>query len=520
VLAVGAIGAGALSGAATALAFPPADLGPLAFVSLTPLAAVFMHARPKTAAAASAAFGAVFFGMLLRWIRLFGPEAYVGLIVVETAFVVAVLAIGQWVMRRLRPRRPALAALVFPLAFLAGEYLRSHLPLGGFGWGGLGYSQHENLPLLHLASYTGVWGISLVLAGTATLAERALTAVAGGRARWAIACIAGGIVLALAPGLLPVPDPAGAHARIAAVQGSLPEPSSVPETVPPSEPGVQVGERPALDGQLALTRTLAGRHWSLVVWPESSVDVDPFLNRDVHDLLVDSARAIRAPMLVGAKTDEPDDRFRNTSLLFSADGQLVDRYDKQHFVPFGEYVPFRKLLEPLVSELRRVPRDGVPGTRPTVFTLPEGRFAAAICFESTFPGLVREFVDRGAGLLVVSTNDSSFERTAAARQHLAFAQLRAAEHRMWVVQAALTGITSFVEPSGRAVSRTGLFQKAVVEGDVRFASARTVYGHLGDWLPAVCLLALAAGIVAAARLPRPGAGSLHEVNGEKGPAAP
>lgn len=501
----GAIGAGALSGAGTALAFPPADLGPLAFASLTPLAFVFMRARPRTTAAASAAFGVTFFGMLLPWIRLFGPEAYVGLVVFETAFVVAALAAGQWVMRRLQPRLGAAAALAFPLAFLAGEYLRSHLPLGGFGWGGLGYSQHDNLPLLRLASYTGVWGLSLVLASTALLAERALTALAAARVLWAMASLAAGLALALVPGILLVTSPGGAHARIAAVQGSLPDPSkpsSVPETGPSSEPGSQIGERPALDAQLELTRTLTGRRWSLVVWPESSVDVDPFLNQDVHDLLVDSARAIRAPMLVGAKTDEPDDRFRNTSLLFSADGRLLDRYDKQHFVPFGEYVPFRKLLVPLVSELQRVPRDGVPGTRPTVFRLPEGRFAAAICFESTFPGLVREFVDRGAGLLVVSTNDSAFERSAAARQHLAFAQLRAAEHRMWVLQAALTGITSFVEPSGRAVSQTGLFQRAVVEDDVRFATTRTVYGRFGDWLPAACLLSLVAGATAAARSPR------------------
>jgi apolipoprotein N-acyltransferase len=481
-----ALGAGALSGALTALAFPPADLGPLAFVSLTPLAFVFMRATTRTTAAAGAAFGLTFFGLLLPWIRLFGSEAYWGLLIVETAFVVLALAAGRWVIGRLPARCKAAAPLAFPLAFVAGEYLRSHLPLGGFGWGGLGYTQHNNLALLRLAAYTGVWGISLVLASTAVLIERALTTLAsrGGRRalRRSLVCVAGAALLAAAPGLLPVPSPGGSSARIAVVQGSLPEPGAL-----------YAGDRPALESQLDLTRSLAGRRWSLVVWPESSVDLDPFLNQDVHDVLIDSVRAVRTPVLVGAKTDEPGDRFRNSSLLFAPDGSFEDRYDKQHFVPFGEYVPFRRLLVPLVSELQRVPRDGVPGKRATVFTIPQGRFATAICFESAFPGLVREFVDRGARLLVVSTNDSSFERTQAARQHLAFAQLRAAEHRMWVVQAALTGISSFVEPSGKAVSQTGLFQRTVVEGDVRFATTRTVYGRLGDWLPIVCLVALAVG---------------------------
>jgi apolipoprotein N-acyltransferase len=203
---------------------------------------------------------------------------------------------------------------------------------------------------------------------------------------------------------------------------------------------------------------------------------------------------------VGVTTDEPGNRFRNSSLLLGPDGSVEGRYDKQHLVPFGEYVPFRRILVPLVSELQRVPRDGVPGREATTFTIPQGRFAVAICFESTFPGIVRQFVDRGARLLVVSTNDSSFGRTAAARQHLAFAQMRAAENRMWVVQAALTGISSFIGPAGNVIQQTELFRPAVVAGDVRFATTRTVYGRLGDWLPIGCLLVVVA--LAASRAPR------------------
>ena len=447
-------------------------------MGLTPLAFVFLRSAPVALAAASAAFGLTFFGLLLSWIRLFGTEAYVGLIVAETAFVVVILALGQRAMRRVPARW---SAFVFPIAFVAGEYLRGRLLFGGFGWGGLGYTQHGNLPLLRLAAYTGVWGVSLVLASTAVLAERFLTH-ARRDPRRALACLAGAAALVALPALLPVPSPQGAAAAVAVVQGNAPEGTADPHA----------DDRSVLRSHAELTRSLAGRRLALVVWPESSVDVDPFANRDVHDTLVDSVRAIHAPVLVGATTDEPGNRFRNSSLLLGPDGALRGRYDKQHLVPFGEYVPFRRLLVPLVSELQRVPRDGVPGREATVFTIPEGRFAAAICFESTFPGIVRQFVDRGARLLVVSTNDSTFGRTAAARQHLAFAQMRAAENRMWVVQAALTGISSFIGPAGNVIRQTELFRPAVVEGDVRFATTRTVYGRFGDWLPIACIVAVLA----------------------------
>ena len=448
------------------------------------MAFVFLRPQRHSIGAASAAFGITFFGLLLSWIRLFGPEAYVALVVAETAFVVAALGAGRAAARRLPP---PWGAILFPVAFLAGEYLRSRLLFGGFGWGGLGYTQHDHPALLRLAAYTGVWGPALVVATTSLLLERTLTLVRRSPLR-AGACVVAGALLVVLPGLLPVGAPSGRRARIAVVQGNASE-----GTADPSADDMDV-----LRSHVTLTASLAGRDPSLVVWPESAVDIDPFRDPEVMDALVDSVRAIRAPFLVGTTTDEPDGRFRNSSLLVTPDGKVSQRYDKQHLVPFGEYVPFRRVLVPLVEELQRVPRDGIPGREATVITIPEGRLSVAICFESTFPGIARRFVDRGAGLLIVSTNDSSFERTAAAAQHLAFAQVRAAEHRMWVLQAALTGISGAVAPSGELVRSTGLFESAVLVQDLRFSTARTVYARLGDWLPAGCLAALVAALVAGA----------------------
>ncbi|MGH2708163.1 MAG: apolipoprotein N-acyltransferase, partial [Actinomycetota bacterium] len=464
-----ALVAGAIAGGLSALAFPPADLGWIAFIALVPLAAVYLVGDAGDSALAAGAYGVIFFGLLLSWIRLFGMPAYIALVLSQTAWVVLSLHAG----RALRARLPGgWGALVFPLAFLTGEYLRSHLPLGGFPWGGLGYSQHNNLPILRLAAYAGVWGPSLLVATACAFLAQGLSRRRTSASR-ALAWLAAAAALVLAPATLPVPEPEGPTARIALVQGNAPR----------STDDFHADDLQVLRGHIRLTETLAPGEMSLVVWPESSVERDPFSDSRFGAALEKTIRRAQAAFLVGATLEAPDNRFVNANLFFRPDASLAGRYEKIHLVPFGEYVPARSLLEPLVQELQRVPRDGVPGRDHTVFAIPEGRFASIICYESTFPDLVRTFVNRGARLLVVSTNNSSFERSGASEQHLAFSQVRAAEHRMWVGHAALTGISAVVAPSGQVLTKTGLFEPALLTPTIRFATERTIYARFGDWLP-------------------------------------
>ena len=464
-------------------AFPPLDWGPLAFAGLVPLALVCRRGSPGRAAAAGAAFGLLFFGLLIPWIHLFGMAAYLLLVFLETAFVAGSLAAGA-VMRRRLPEGAGF--LAFPVAFLAGEFLRSHAPLGGFPWGGLGYSQHDNLTVLRLASYTGVWGVSLLVAlvnallAEAILAARSAAAGAGppGLAGLVRAAVAVGLLVV--PALLPVISPRGGFASLALVQGNPPQQD-------PTDP--HATDREFLEAQVALTRTLAGSRVALVVWPESSLGHDPFSDPSLLDPLLASIRQMGAAYIVGATLDAPGGRFRNVSLFFRSDGSTAGSYVKMHLVPFGEYVPARRLLAGWIRELDRVPLDGIAGRSPTVFSLPQGAFASVICYETAYPELVRSFVTRGARMIVVSTNNSSYLRTAASAQMVAISQLRAAEERMWVAQAALTGISAVIAPSGRVVARTGLFRPALLTPTIRFATGTTVYGRYGDWLPVAVLVA-------------------------------
>jgi apolipoprotein N-acyltransferase len=243
----------------------------------------------------------------------------------------------------------------------------------------------------------------------------------------------------------------------------------------------------------------AGSRVALVVWPESSLGHDPFSDPALLDPLLGSIRQTGAAFVVGATIEAPGGRFRNVTLFFRSDGTPDGSYVKMHLVPFGEYVPARRLLAGWIRELDRVPLDGVAGRTPTVFALPQGRFASVICYETAYPELVRSFVARGARLIVVSTNNASFLRTAASAQMVAISQLRAAEQRMWVAQAALTGISAVIAPSGRVVARTGLFRPAVLTPTIRFATTTTVYGRYGDWLPVAVLVAGALVLVAPGR---------------------
>lgn len=440
-------------------------------------------------------FGVSFFGLLFPWIHLFGMAAYVLLVLLEAAFVAIALALGTLMRRRL-PGRLGFAA--FPMAFLVGEYVRSHLPLGGFPWGGLGYSQHNNLLVLRLASYTGVWGVSLLVATVnALLAEALLTARAAPAG--AVLRVAGASALLVAPALLPVTSPRGASATLALVQGNAP-------TKNPLDPSAT--ELQAVHDEARVTAGLHGRKVALVVWPESSVARNPFRHPTLLGPLEASIHAVRAPFLVGANIgvapvpgiDDGAPRFRNESLLFSAAGALKSRYVKMHLVPFGEYVPARRLLTSWIKELSRVPVDGIPGTTASVFTIRQGTFASAICYETAYPELVGAFVRNGARMLVISTDNSSYLRTPASAQMVAISQLRAAEQRMWVSQAALTGISAVIAPSGRVVQRSELFRPALLTPTVRFATGETVYGRYGDWLP-VAVIVLSAVLLVASLSP-------------------
>ena len=242
---------------------------------------------------------------------------------------------------------------------------------------------------------------------------------------------------------------------------------------------VVAGQRDViLNDHIDATRSLlANREVDLVVWPEESIGEGAVGGLGV---VQDLAREVRTPFLVGQTLVDERNDFRNVVRQIDASGRVVRTYAKRHPVPFGEYVPigfFRRFVGTLQTQL---PTDQVPGRTADVFDVDGAKVATPICFESVFPRDVLDFVRTGAELFVLSTNDSSFERTYAAEQHLAHTRMRALETRQWFVQAALSGISAVIAPDGTISHATRLFTTDAFVADVRTRRAQSLYARTGD----------------------------------------
>jgi apolipoprotein N-acyltransferase len=497
-LAAGSAGA-VLSGVLAWIANPPVDAGALAFVALIPLLLALRSARPGRGALFGFVFGVVYLGLLLRWLRLFGAIAEWPLVVVESAFIAAFGAIAAWAYRRIGGLG---AAFVAAAGWTATEWLRSIGPLGGFTWGGLGYTQHGIRSVLPLAAAAGVWGLSFVV-----VLVNALVLEIGARwyrilrargdasrprgrgvrlpfalARAAAVPTAIAVAAVLVPVAIPVPKPNGRAMDVAIVQGSVPQALASDRLLQTSA---------VADSHIALNRRLASDPPDLAIWAENALADDPATDTALGDNVTDSVRATGTPTLIGALRALPDGRYANQTLLYDGAGRIVGRYTKVHLVPFGEYVPFPGIFG-WTEQFRRGNADLVPGTALRLFRVHGVEVGTPICFENTFPDLFRRFVAMGASLMVVSTNDSSYLLTEASREHTIFSQLRAVETGRWVVQAALSGESALIAPTGQVVARTGLFDRTILRGDVRAGTGRTLYVRFGDWLPAACALAVVA----------------------------
>ncbi len=396
-------------------------------------------------------------------------------------------------------RTPALgggrAIALAPVLWVAVELARTRVT--GIPWNLLGTAQVDNIPLARLATVTGVYGVSfaIVLVNAAFAVAFLLP-----RARRRVMQVAAvGAALALQAGVLAKPEPAAATHMAVLVQQNLPTDDSVAWTA----------EKFAatLDDFRALSRSGAEqaslpREPRLIVWPESPAPffgVDPNFRRPVSALAVETGAWVLTGNL-GTRPSaqrERDSEVLNSASMVSPQGEWTARYDKIHLVPFGEYVPFQKLLgfaRALTSEVG----DFARGSERTVFTLDGKKLAVFICYESIFPDEVRQFAAGGAQAFVNISNDGWFGETGAPGQHLNMARMRAIENRRWVLRATNTGITASIDPDGRVVARAERNQRLALPAPYAFVSGTTLYTRHGDWFAYACaIIAVAATLVAA-----------------------
>ena len=380
-------------------------------------------------------------------------------------------------VQRLGTRGLALA----PFAWVAGEFARGHV-LGGFPWIPLGSAVVTLVPVAQLASVLGVYGVSGFLVTLAALVAVALTT--DGRLRILSAAAA----VALLTGVS-----VWGAARVA--DGRLTR-EGTPYTVGLVQPNISQEQKwdRRLAGDIArrfdrLTREAVAGGAQAVLWPESSTpymfDEDPVQAAAIRALVQQTG----VPLLFG--TDEVErgtpNRFYNSAFVLDPTGATAAVYRKIQLVPFGEFVPLKDLLF-FVSPLVDAVADFKPGERVTMLPFGEHMASTAICYEVVYPHLIRRAVLEGAELLTTITNDAWYGESSAPFQHWELASMRAIEQGRYLARAANTGISGIVDPYGRAVVKTAVFEEAVVTAQVRFLQSRTVYATIGD---AVALMSLA-----------------------------
>ncbi|TDC07887.1 apolipoprotein N-acyltransferase, partial [Streptomyces sp. 8K308] len=480
----------AAGGLLLAAAFPPLGWWPLAAVGPALLLVVLRRSRPRAAFGLGTVFGLTFFAPHLVWLTNLGPLPWVALVVIQ-ALLLGGLSCVVPVLSRL-PGWPLWAAAWW----VAAEALRSRVPLGGFPWGRLAFSQAD-APTLGWAAIGGAPAVSAVVAlAAACLAALLATLRSATTRRRAVA--AAGLLASLAAGgagAVFLPSAATDEERsatVAVVQGNVPRGRTLEE---------QARVEQVADNHVAATRELArdieaGRapRPDLVLWPENATDRDPREDPTLSGPISQAAAEVGAPIVVGAILEAPGDRIRNASLLWDPETGPGTYYAKRHLVPFGEYIPARDLLGGF-GDLQLIPRDFVPGDRPVRLDVGDIRLASSICYEVAYDGQVRDAVRTGANLVAVPTNNATYMRDgnlAEPEQQLAMSRLRAVEHDRAVLVASTTGISAVIEPDGTVTAATGAWTREVLTATVPLRTDQTLATRLGAIPEAVIALAAAA----------------------------
>jgi apolipoprotein N-acyltransferase len=488
--------AAASSGLLLVLAFPKFNLLPLAAVALLPL----LVASAKEPSGWRRFWGGylaglIFFASTCYWI--YGVQRdHGGLSVAGAAGIFALFcgvlalyfAVFTWLSGYLWNVSFGPAAI--PLLWVALEYARTYV-ITGFPWLLLGYALTDYFPIARMSRWTGVYGLSYLLA--ALPAACIWMFVRPGRLA-TLHLI--GVVGLFVWFSVSAPEPQYvADERAYLVQTNIPQKTAL-------EPWNLPTQAPLLNRLWDLTASgvKRGSEPPLVIWPEVPAPfyfgTDSFTKAYAENL----ARRTGGYFVMGivgyadgARRELPT----NSLVVLEPSGRQISQYDKIHLVPFGEYVPLRRWLviaEKVTAEIG----DFVPGRRVLVSELPGGSVGSFICYEAIFPDLVRRFADQGAGVLVNISNDGWYGSSAARYQHLLMARMRAIENARYLLRATNTGITAVIQPDGQLASQLPPDEAKVLEAGFSYESYQTFYTRHGDWFAmaasAFALVALAAAV--------------------------
>lgn len=489
-----------VSGLLLVLSFPRFDFGFLAWIALIPLLFAIENRSARVAFGQGFIAGLIFFSGTLYWvsiaIHVYGKAplllSFLAMFLLSI-YCACYVGLFAWAFRLISGEADSCIFLTAPASWVSLELARNYL-FSGFPWSLLGYSQYRYLPVIQIADISGVYGVSfLVVLVNVSLASLVLRSLLPNTSTHSDIKLLwkGGILSAVIVGVaigygywrIQTDSRTSNHqtVRIGLVQANIDQ----------SQKWDIAFRRETIDRYKRLTLQTA-KDTDLIVWPEAAT---PFLFEAETNYRQELLRFVRAhgvPLLFGSPATAMENNpgplhLTNSAFLVSSDGVVLDRYNKIHLVPFGEYVPFKSLfafLDKLVVGIG----DFVPGRAPRLMKGPGGQFGVVICFEVIFPDLVRRFVALGANYMVTITNDAWFGPSSAPYQHFSMVVFRAVENRVSFARAANTGISGFIDPYGRILHRTDIFTEDALTGPIRTETSHSLYTAFGDLFAYGCLL--------------------------------
>ena len=400
-------------------------------------------------------FGLTLNLIVLHWSSIFvGSIPWVILAAGLSIFYIPLALVSKW------------GISAYPLLFIFLEEIHNRFPFGGFGWVRLAYTQADS-------PYSKVAAISGASALSAVVLLIALVIFLGLKRKFSPITF-----LPFALLLIPINLSTTGSANVLMIQGDVPN------------YGLDFNSRAKAVFNNHFERTqrelATDSDVDFILWPENSVDVDPFLNTDVNA----SLNSIRKPLIIGAIVNKGNSLY-NTSILW--DEKLPDTYFKQHLTPFGEYIPLRSLariVSPLVDEVE----DFSPGNGSKTFSIGDIRVAPVICYELIDDDLLAK-ASADSNLLAVQTNSATFGLSAESAQQMSITRIRAIEHGRNIASVSTTGYSAIIDFSGKVTQQSSMGKAETIRAKIGLVEGQTPRDKAGDW----ALIGVLAGLLLIAR---------------------
>ena len=464
-----------LSGLLLSAAFKPIGLwfaAPLAFALL-----IYTITKSGKYLISFAIFAFAFNAAGLVWSNKYvGITPWIALVILQTIF---------YLPLALLKRLGEYWYFFLPVAFLALEELRARFPFGGFGWLRIGFSQVD-APYVRLAS---IGGVSLLSLATLLLGVAAFQLAKRGSG-----LTLPGIAIALTlVGIFVFPNNSPRQTfQVLAVQGSVPKVG-----LDFNERATEVFYRHFSETEQALTKD---KKPDLILWPENSVDVDPFNNPKIGEAITSLVDKSEVPLIIGAVL-RTEGQLQNASILWEPKNGATTRYIKRHLTPFGEVMPLRSALT-FFSDLPNQVEDFSPGNTAVIHVVGQAKIAPIICFELIDDRLIQSSAN-SSNLFVVQTNSATFANTAQSAQQLAITRIRSIEHARYAVSVSTIGTSAIVDTNGIVLKSTKENIADSINSAVALNATKTIYDRVGEFAWVLVLLiglGFSAGLSYAARV--------------------